>query len=67
MTEQTHKSPDQELAAVITKAFIEARLLDESKAVKLEDRLVTGMMKDTDWRALFETQRPLKNLGADNV
>ena len=65
MTEQTHKSPDQELAGVITNAFIEARLLDESRAGKLEDRLATGMMKDTDWRLLFEIQRPLRNPGGD--
>jgi hypothetical protein len=66
MSGQPLKSPDQELAAVITNAFIEARLLDESRAGKLEDRLATGMMRDTDWRLLFEIQRPLRNPGVDH-
>ncbi|MDP2996411.1 MAG: hypothetical protein Q8N47_02910 [Bryobacterales bacterium] len=65
MSEQTHKSPDQELAAAITKAFVEAQLLDAGKAAKQEDRIASGVMREGDWRLLFETQRPLKNAGAD--
>lgn len=66
MSGHAPKSPDQELAGVITKAFIEARLLDESRAGKLEDRLATGMMSATDWRLLFEIQRPIRNSGGDH-
>lgn len=61
------KSPNQELAAAITKALVEEQLLDEGKAAKLEDHIASGVMREADWRLLFETRRPLKNTGADRV
>jgi hypothetical protein len=60
------KSPDQELAAVITKTFVEAQVLDEGKAAKLEERIASGTMREGDWRLLFEIQRPMRNPGADH-
>ena len=65
MSGQPPKSPDQELAAVITKALVGAQLVDESRAAKLEDRLAAGLMGDTDWRLLFEIQRPIGSSGGD--
>jgi hypothetical protein len=53
------------LAAVITKALVGAQLVDESRAAKLEDRLAAGLMGDTDWRLLFEIQRPIGSSGGD--
>lgn len=63
MSGQPPKSPDQELAAVITKAFVDAQILDEGKAAKLEDRIASGAMREGDWRLLFELQIPLKHPG----
>ena len=60
------KSPDQELAAVITKAFVETQILDQGKAAKLEERIASGAMRDADWRLLFEIQRPMRNPGTDH-
>jgi hypothetical protein len=66
MSGQPPKSPDQELAAVITKAFVDAQLVDEARAVKLEERIASGAMREGDWRLLFEIQRPLRNPGVDH-
>lgn len=66
MSGQPPRSPDQELAAVITKAFVEAQLLDEAKAAKLEGQIASGAMREGDWRLLFEIQRPTRNPGADH-
>ena len=66
MSGQPPKSPDQELAAVITQALVEAQIIDESKAAKLEERIATGTMQATEWQAIFEFQRPVKNPGVDH-
>ena len=66
MSGQPPKSPDQELAAVITKAFVDAQILDEGKAAKQEERIASGAMREGDWRLLFEIQRPMRNPGADH-
>jgi hypothetical protein len=66
MSGQPPKSPDQELAAVITKAFVDAQILDEGKAAKLEERIASGALREGDWRLLFEIQRPMRNPGADH-
>jgi hypothetical protein len=67
MSGHAPKSPDQELAAVITKALVEAQILDEGKAAKLEERIASGAMREGDWRLLFEIQRPMRNPGADHA
>jgi len=62
-----YKPPNEELAAEIVSALVNARLIYPSQAEKVQDRIAAGTMKREDWRLLLDPQRPKRGRATDNV
>lgn len=63
MNDQLKLTPDEELAAEITRGLLDAQLLDQSKAERVRDGLARGTLTEGEWRLLFELDRPKNAAG----
>ena len=53
-------TPDEEVAERIIAELTKARILSQAGLDRLQEKLSAGAMSSSDWRLLFETDRPEK-------
>ncbi len=54
------KNPDEEVGDSIIAEFKKQGLLSDSSLKKLLPKLVAGTLSSSDWKLIFETERPSK-------
>jgi hypothetical protein len=55
------KTPDEEVTEEIIAEFKKQGLLSEAALSKLKAKLLAGALSSSDWKLMFETDRPTKD------
>ena len=54
------KEPDEQVGENIIAEFMKQKLLSEAALEKLKPKLIAGALSGSDWKMIFDTDRPNK-------